>query len=374
MKFNTKTIFSFILFLTLLISGISSVSANAQSTKIDGNFNPNFVLSDETFSSTKAFPHERSIQEYLEKANSPLKNYVTEGGRASHWIYTAARGITSSAYNVKPNLNPGMLLAYLEKEQSLISLNNYDVNSDPEKRIQTAMGFGCPDNFSCDLKYKGFINQVNYGAYQLQYNYNLSIKDTNQPFHLGNIIKTLDDKAVILTNHATAATYRYTPHVFFSSYNLWKIMTDNNWGANGISYQGEISDNSVNIGLNDSYKINFEDNLRVIEPTKINYFIKISDPISNDQNKNYCKNLFIKNWNYGEESTDVEKLQECLRQKNLFDHVITGYFGPITKAGLEKAKKEIDDSTSQIPVVVNNQNNYSGGVIVISAAPSPTLI
>jgi hypothetical protein len=168
----TKTIFSYVISLALLASTFTSlVSTKAQSDTIDKDFNPNYILSDESFSTTKIFPHERAIQEYLDQKNSPLRNYYVEGARASHWIYTAARGITSSAYNVKPNLNPGMLLAYLEKEQSLISTTNYDTAKDPEKRIKTAMGFGCPDNDNCDPKYQGFINQLNYAAYQLQYNF-----------------------------------------------------------------------------------------------------------------------------------------------------------------------------------------------------------
>jgi hypothetical protein len=366
MKYITKTIFNYTLLLALLISGATTLTAKAQN--IDTNFNPNYILSDESFAFKNVFPNERSIQEYLEKVNSPLKAYNVESAKASHWIYTAANGTTSSAYNVRPNLNPGMLLAYLEKEQSLLSLTNYNVNTDPEKRIQTAMGFGCPDNSSCDPKYKGFINQINYAAYQLQYNYNLSVKDQSQTYRVGNTIKTLDDKDVKIDNHATAATYRYTPHVFFSSYNLWKIMTDNNWGATGTVYQGSFVDNSPNIGLNDSYKVNFEDDLKTIEPTKLNYSIKVSDPVSADQSKNTCNELYNKNWTFGEENSEVEKLQECLRQKNLFDHVITGYFGPITKTGLEKVRKEIANSTTQIPVVVNNQNNYGSNVIVITSA------
>jgi peptidoglycan hydrolase-like protein with peptidoglycan-binding domain len=359
----TKTIFSYVISLALLASTFTSlVSTKAQSDTIDKDFNPNYILSDESFSTIKIFPHERAIQEYLDQKNSPLRNYYVEGARASHWIYTAARGITSSAYNVKPNLNPGMLLAYLEKEQSLISTTNYDTAKDPEKRIKTAMGFGCPDNDNCDPKYQGFVNQLNYAAYQLQYNFVVATKYPNENFRVGNTVKTSDDQTVTLSNAATAASYRYTPHVFFSGYNLWKIMTDNQWGVSGKAYTGNLVDNSsANVTLDNKYKVNFEDTDIPNPPSKFNASIIITDPQSNIQKQNNCEALFKKNWNFGDDNTDVEKLQKCLRENNAFDHGITGYFGPITKAGLEKVKPAIgvSQSSTSTVIVINSQTNVS---------------
>jgi peptidoglycan hydrolase-like protein with peptidoglycan-binding domain len=367
MHINTKTIFSYALTFALLIATITnSVSTKAQSP--DPDFNPNYLLSDESFATTKIFPHERAIQEYLDSKNSPLRNYTIEGARASHWIYTAARGITSSAYNIKPNLNPSMLLAYLEKEQSLISLTNYDTGKDPERRIKTAMGYGCPDNVACNPKYEGFVNQLNYAAYQLQYNFVIATKYPNETFRVGNTIKTLDDKEVVLTNAATASAYRYTPHVFYSGYNLWKIMTDNKWGESGAAYSGNMTDNtSPNITLDNKFKVNFEDTEIPNPPSKQNGTIIITDPQSGPQKQNNCDALFKQNWTFGTIDVSVEKLQQCLRDKNMFDHVVTGYFGPITKTGLEKAR-----ATSQVPVVIqnNNQPNYGNGVIVITSTPT----
>jgi peptidoglycan hydrolase-like protein with peptidoglycan-binding domain len=367
MHFNTKTIFSYTFTFALLISSLLNIIlVNAQPDGVDKDFNANYLLSDESFSTTKIFPHERSIQEYLDQKNSPLRDYTVEGARASHWIYTAARGITSSAYNVKPNLNPGMLLAYLEKEQSLISISNYDTNGDNERRIKTAMGFGCPDNSACNPKYEGFINQLNYAAYQLQYNFVIATKYPTENFRVGNTIKTLDERDIVLTNAATAASYRYTPHVFYSGYNLWKIMTDNKWGESGPAYSGNAFDNnSPSTTLDNKYKVNFEDTDIPNPPSKQNAVIIITDPQSEPQKQNNCDSLFKQNWVFGTIDVSVEKLQQCLRGKNLFDHSVTGYFGPITKAGLEKARA--GNSSSQVPVVVNNQNAIN--VITITAAP-----
>jgi hypothetical protein len=369
MHFNTKTIFSYAFTFVLLISIIGiGITTKAQTVSPDPDFNQNYLLSDESFVTTKIFPHERSIQEYLDQKNSPLRNYYVEGARASHWIYTAARGITSSAYNVKPNLNPGMLLAYLEKEQSLISMTSYDANTDQERRIKTAMGYGCPDNIACNPKYEGFINQLNYAAYQLQYNFIIATKYPNETFRVGNTIKTSDDQDVTLTNAATAASYRYTPHVFYSGYNLWKIMTDSKWGEAGTAYSGNPVDNtSPNVSLDNKYKVNFEDTEIPNPPSKKNISIIITDPQSDLQKQNACDALYKLKWIFGTIDPSVERLQECLRNRNFFDHTITGYFGHITKAGLEKARAST--SSSQVPVVVNNQNNFGSNVIVIT---SPT--
>jgi hypothetical protein len=372
MHYYTKTIFGYVLAFAVLISGINTFQPTiitiAQS--VDSDFNKNFLLSDESFSTNIIFPNEKSIQEYLERVNSPLKNYDTEGAKASHWIYTAARGITSSAYNVKPNLNPAVILTYLEKEQSLLTNTNYDINTDPDNRIKTAMGYGCPDNFSCAEKYKGFINQVNYAAYQLQYNYNISTKNPNEKFRVGNTIKTFDNQDVTLANAATAAIYRYTPHVYYSGYNLWKIMTVNKWGSTGQIYQGSFFDNSPsNTTLLDRFKVTFDDDV-IYKPiqSKANVSIVMTDPQSEMQKQNNCDELFKKNWTFGEENTEVEKLQQCLIDKNVFDHVITGYFGPITRAGLEKVRKNLSSQVSVIP----NQSNSSNGVIVITAPTNST--
>lgn len=374
MTINTHKIITCLVAFVLLVTSFSNVQAQAQN--IDNNFTPNYLLSDESFSTNIIFPNQRSIQEYLEKVNSPLKNYYTEGAKASHWIYTASRGITSSAYNVKPNINPAVILTYLEKEQSLLTKSNYDVDNDPENRIKTAMGFGCPDNFSCAEKFKGFLNQVNYAAYQLQFNYNISTKNPNEKFRIGNSIKTLDNYDVTLTNAATAAVYRYTPHVYFSGYNFWKIMTDNTWGSTGQAYQGNFVDNiSSNTSLPDRFRVTFEDDV-IYTPhlSKANVSIINTDPQSNIQKDDNCNSLFKRNWTFGEENLEVEKLQKCLGNKNLFDHVVTGYFGPITKAGLEKVRASSSQQNSQVQVVIGgnqNQVNNTAGNITIISTPQP---
>jgi peptidoglycan hydrolase-like protein with peptidoglycan-binding domain len=373
-------------------------------------FSRHMVLSDEAFTSTRAFPNEGSVQAYLVKTNSPLKNYSTNGKSASYWIYSSARGVTSSRYGVTPQINPGVILAYLEKEQSLISLVNYDVNLDPQFRVRAAMGYGCPDDASCSETYKGFANQVNWAAYQLQYNFNQATTTgggTN--YIVGRTILTLDEYPVYITNAATAAQYRYTPHVYWGNYNLWKIVTANGWGQDATTYNmGEID--RINLPNKGNKKFDGEliqtitfDQVRNIVTQNIplgtqNADITLLQNYLREQGyysfnaitgfygvvteaalKEYridkgittgYKNLSVelcsphinRDWNMGESSIQVTYLQNCLIDLGLFNYpVATGYFGPLTKKGLDAAKKGLNLVLPQnpIPKPVENENCQS---------------
>ena len=133
------------------------------------------------------------------------------------------------------------MLALLEKEQSLVSLTRYDNVRDPEKRLRAATGYACSDNDTCNPKYYGFAVQVNSAAYQLQKNFNEAQAGVGV-FVVGRTIETLDNYEVTLTNAATAAVYRYTPHVYWGNYNLWKILTANGWGVSPETYSLQALD------------------------------------------------------------------------------------------------------------------------------------
>ncbi len=351
-------------------------------------FDRNYVMSDFTFSSTRAFPSEQSVQDYLNRTNSPLKNYTDGGRRASYWIYTAARGITSSKYNVKPQINPGVIIAYLEKEQSLISLSNYNTVTDPERRIRTAMGYGCPDGASCNPAYLGFANQVTWAAYQLQYNYNLATTSQSDSYRINRTITTLDNYDVFMTNAATAAQYRYTPHVYWGNYNLWKIITANGWGVSSTTYSyadidgvnlankrptgttattsitaaqvGPILTQDVAIGTTG-------DNIKVLQqflrqeklytyPYITGYYGSITktahdqykaanvvqaSPVSVPATADTCQQLYARSWSIGQQNEDVKKLQQCLKDADLFAWPsITGYFGSVTNQGLQTIRTQ----------------------------------
>ncbi len=159
-------------------------------------------------------------------------------------------------------ISPRVLLATLEKEQSLISktgsyskqsskyLNpqcNYPCSN--EYALAWAMGYGFPDSGNRNHRYKGFYNQVNQGAWQLRFNFERSGGNTSWdgvgyisytgPMTSGthkrcsscSAIKfdgyyTIDGKSTKMKNRATASLYWYTPHfhgneVFVTVYERW---------------------------------------------------------------------------------------------------------------------------------------------------------
>jgi peptidoglycan hydrolase-like protein with peptidoglycan-binding domain len=343
-------------------------------------FSPNYVMSNSTFSSSRAFPNMESIQNYLAKISSPLAQYEVGGQKASSIIYAASRGVSSSQYGVSPNINPGVILAYLEKEQGLLSLRGYDMKADPESRLKTAMGYGCPDNSKCDSEYFGFANQVKWGAYQLQYNFNNATKN-NFSHTVNKTINTLDGYNVFLSNEATASNYRYTPHVYWGNYNLWKIITANGWGVDSATWSQEDIDR-VNISKIDTAqgfdteRLKPEDMVNILNKNfgigdsggeiillqrflRQQGFFTYSEitgtfgNITKNALENYkkekgvltvdsvdvCKNLYSKSWTISQTGDEVKALQECLRKDGTFDYPIsTGYFGPLTQAGLEKIR------------------------------------
>ena len=376
-------------------------------------FDPNFIMSDQTFSSTRAFGNVQDIQNYLERANSPLKNYRDQGQTASYWIFAAARGQTSSKSGVVPQLNPGLILAYLEKEQGLISSQGYDVYKDPENKIKTAMGYGCPDDANCDTKYYGFANQVNWGAYQLQFNYNIIQKNSPlaYPYVMASTITTLDEYNVFLTNIATAANYRYTPHTYWGNYNLWRLMVANGWGVSDRTYTFAELD-ATNLENKDKIIQNLEniaklpkiseeegrklvrkefylgqsskeiENLQIYLRQKTYYMTReitgmfgavtdkalrnyrqengiiIKEFTKND--KKTCLNLIAKNFQLGQDSEEIKALQRCLDEIDYFEWpIITGTFGPVTSRGQLAARKAFGQGEIVATPTNSQQNSQS---------------
>ncbi len=339
-------------------------------------FSNSYIMSDLTFKNSDIFTDENSIQNYLEREKSPLQDYWDKGHRASYWIWNASQGITSAKYGYFPQINPGVILAYLEKEQSLISLTNYDTLHDSDKRIKFAMGYGCPDDKDCDPEYQGFANQVNWGAFQLQFNYTKS-KDysDSDSYKVGNTITTLDGYQVFLSNAATAANYRYTPHVYWGNYSLWKVIVGNGWGQSKTHYYyAELDNANLNTKteivvpttpsgdreniqelLNKKFKFGDEsEEIRTLQkflknkgyftfPTPTGVFgswtAASQEAYLKDNKitgKKDCSSMFNQNWTVGDTSDSIKELQICLRDARVFNHPeITGYFGSVTNQALQ---------------------------------------
>lgn len=288
------------LIVMLAVLGISS-----QSFAISNNdyltYDKNSIISNGTFTSFRDFPDSNAVQQYLNKKNSILKDYYDKNMKASDIIFKSATGEISSYLNRKTSVSPALLITMLEKEQSLISTTSYDIKKDESRKLKSAMGYGCPDTAKCNPDYEGFYNQVSWGAFQLRYNYDNSKNNSFMPYNLGNKFKTMDNIEVKIENEATASLYRYTPHVFWGNYNVFKIMTVNGWTT-----------------------------------TKQNVTFQTVDQVNKLQILSLqCKDIYFKKFKIGDNNDKVTNLQDCLKSINLYDYpVTTGYFGPLTQRGL----------------------------------------
>ena len=134
---------------------------------------------------------------------------------------------TSQAYGI----NPQVLLATMQKEQSLVTTPNPTAS-----QLDYAMGYGCPDSSGC-ATYPGFFTQLAWAAWQFRYNYeavngnayggySASSYPCNGPKTYysaslvpGNSVTFYDDYGTgyatfTIPDAATASLYCYTPHVF----------------------------------------------------------------------------------------------------------------------------------------------------------------
>jgi hypothetical protein len=184
------------------------------------------------------------IQSFLSIKGSYLAGYSENGKSAAQIIYDAALALTpdsqSAAFNAIPAINPStgtvsprVILVVLDKEQSLITgrfrlpgQGDFTNTDALNYALTWAMGYGCPDAGSWDSSKAGFTKQVNWGAWQLRYNwyraqgYGFSDYQVGQTVVYSNWYGTY---SVTYSNRATSSLYRYTPHVFNGNYNFWRF-------------------------------------------------------------------------------------------------------------------------------------------------------
>lgn len=209
----------------------------------------NNLISDADFIDTDSMT-EQQIQDFLAANNSYLKDYKENCKTASRIIFEAANGLYDAAvgdwHHISINaqtgtVSPKVILVMLQKEQSLISTPTYN-----EYGIRYAMGYGCPDATGCTTAtHLGFSEQVGWGAWQLRANFEgakLGLDWWNTEFGAGNDSINYVGQTRIFTdygtpysvtyaNAATASHYRYTPHVFDSAYNFWKLFSEYAWSS-----------------------------------------------------------------------------------------------------------------------------------------------
>ncbi|MFK4115529.1 hypothetical protein ACI2K6_12950 [Microbacterium sp. NPDC006705] len=215
-----------VLIVAVLLAGVMvSVTPPTSASAADArNFDPGNIISDANFYSTSTM-NAGDVQAFLDaKGNrcsqNCLKNFSmntvakpSEAGLCNGYTgglrRTAAEIIDGVAKSC--GISQKVLLVLLEKEQSLVTMNN-----PADWRYRSATGQGCPDTAPCDAAYYGFFNQV-YGAarqfkiyqkYADTYWYKAGM--TNSILY--SPTQSCGRKSVYIVNQATAALYIYTPY------------------------------------------------------------------------------------------------------------------------------------------------------------------
>lgn len=252
-------------FLSIFLLAAIPLPILAQSS-VDPGFNPGKLIEDKIFADTQTFGGAQGVQKFLEAKNSVLANTsvdflaklkepvstilkqgLSDPEPSFPRLRTAAELIWDAS--VQSGLNPQVILVTLNKEQSLIT-GQFNSDSDLQRALDHSMGFACPDSGGCGDLFPGFYYQL-FGNYDSQGNRYLgaakslmksfSAEGGRGPSQNGGVSKvgdiiTLDNtmggfdgimpqQSFQILNNATAALYRYTPHVFNGNYNFWRFFT-----------------------------------------------------------------------------------------------------------------------------------------------------
>ena len=291
-----------VLLLALLATTGWLVLSKAAPAKADpATFNyTNYLMDDSVFRDNSAMSVS-DIQSLLVKEGSGLANFSdVENCSAikqpySGYYYphcgsseTAAVIIYDAAQAYE--INPQVILATLQKEQSLITTPN-----PTSSQLNYAMGYGCPDSGGCS--FSGFFNQVDNGTWQFRtdmelingnnwwgytpssYPCNSATRYYSQPLKTGNNVAFMDDYGntyaqFILPDASTSTLYCYTPHVYPGSsqkyysgsknfvyyFTLWFVPNNYNFvtsSATGLNYDpggtGTVTIVVQNTGFNTWY-------------------------------------------------------------------------------------------------------------------------
>ncbi len=237
------------------------------------DFDPGNLIPDKSFNDTQTFGGADGIEKFLSAKGSILAN--TDPGFLQMLREPTDANIKAGLNDPEPNLgrlrtaaeliwdsstayglNPQVIIVTLQKEQSLITAS-YSSTAATQTALDHALGFNCTDSAGCDQTFKGFYFQL-FGNFDAQGNRYIGapaslMRSFNTPqgrgpsidaqgnafgatirtSHVGDSI-TLQNtqgppnnaaatQTVTLSDLATAALYRYTPHVYNGNYNFWKF-------------------------------------------------------------------------------------------------------------------------------------------------------
>lgn len=223
----------------------------AQAGGVPSTFNPNLLIEDDSFVAINSMSVDE-IQRFLDSKGGALRNFSENGRSAAQIIWDASHGHGDASGTINGividsstgTVNPKALLVTLQKEQSLITNPNPSAAA-----LNTAMGYGCPDSGGCNPAYQGFTKQVEWAAWQLRYNYERAVDNRFADYQVGQTMtfsnstspyNPAPSQSVTLNNRATAALYRYTPHVYNGNYNFWNFFRQwfVRWSAEVVGRNG----------------------------------------------------------------------------------------------------------------------------------------
>lgn len=171
----------------------AAAAALQSGTKPTTDFDPDTIISESAFRASDSMTAEQ-IQTFLDKQPGILAEYKAPDHNGV--VKTTAELIAEAS--VAYQISPKVLLVKLQKEQSLLAKARPS-----QTALDWALGVGKTDSRTL-TKYRGFGNQVWYGAKSLNTN--------TKPWTPG-ISRTIDGSTVRPTNAATYSLYKYTPHL-----------------------------------------------------------------------------------------------------------------------------------------------------------------
>lgn len=249
----------------LFFSALTNSRLAIAAEPVQSGFNPDKLIDDSVFSNSKTMTAS-DIQKFLENKNSVLANTsnaflsqlkepvnnqalkeILEDPQAASTVPRSAAELIYDASR-SSGLNPQVILVTLNKEQSLITGRQTATPEQLQRALDFSLGFGCPDSQPCGDIYRGFYFQL-FGGVDAENNrylgaakslmksfetpggrgpwYNGATSKVGDTIILGNTVGNYEgvqpQQTVTLSNAATAALYRYTPHVFNGNYNFWRF-------------------------------------------------------------------------------------------------------------------------------------------------------
>lgn len=184
------------------VSAVGGASSPSVGGKPSSQYQPDTVVSEANFRASGSMTA-ADIQAFLDRQSGTLGKY--RGPDHAGVVKSAAEMIAEAS--VKWGISPKVMLATLQKEQSLITRKTVTQES-----MDWAMGCGKADSFT-SYQYQGFGKQIWFGAYKFKQNADLWKPGATQK---------IDGSTVRPTNPGTHAQYRYTPH-FPGVMSFWMI-------------------------------------------------------------------------------------------------------------------------------------------------------